>query len=302
MNKKTKKQLTELFPKTKFLEPLSSHSTFRIGGQADAFIELKDLAVLKDFLKFCKQNSLPYHVIGGGSNILFHDKGFRGLIIKLTAKQIDIKKNTLTAEAGASLSLAVVKAEKQGYKNLTPLKGIPGTIGGAIRGNAGARGLEIKDILTHAEILNPTTGRITKASPQTLKMTYRHTALKGTPKIVLKATIKLSKRKPKLGADPISWRLQNQPGGHSAGSFFKNPAPTSTHPQPLSAGYLIDQCGLKGHTIGKAKISDKHANFFQNLGGATQKDVLALAKLAKQKVYTRFKIRLEEEVQAIPQK
>jgi len=312
MNKSTKSQLKELHPQVKFDEPLSQHSTFHIGGPADAFVEIKNFTEtppyqnLKDLITFCKTNSLPYRIIGGGSNILFHDKGFRGLIIKLTANTTTITKNRLTAEAGTPLALAIIKAEKQGFPNLTPLKGIPGTVGGAVRGNAGARGMEIKQALLEAEIFNPKTNRITTATPASLQLSYRSSKLKTDGRIVLKAHFRLSKRKPALAADPISWRLQNQPGGHSAGSFFKNPAQPANADHPFSAGYLIDQCGLKGHQLGQAKISDKHANFFQNIGTqkspATQKDVLALAKLAKKRVQSKFKITLEEEVQIIPQK
>jgi UDP-N-acetylmuramate dehydrogenase len=303
MNAQTKKELKKLFPKAIFNEPLKKHCTFRIGGPADVFIEIEDPTQL---IEYATKNTIPLIIIGGGSNVLFHDKGFRGIVIRLKPGPIKFAPpktpKTLTAPAGTSLQTVIKKAQEKGFHNLSRLTGIPGTLGGAIRGNAGANGLEIKDVLKSATILNPKTGRIRTATPEQLKMKYRHSALKKTNEIVLKATLKLSKGKP-IPKSLATNRTGTQPYGLSAGSFFKNP----DHKNPkLSAGYLIEQCGLKGHEIGGTKISEKHANFIQNLNDTsspvTQKDVLRLAALAKQKVYKKFKITLEEEVQIIPEK
>ena len=312
MNKTIIQKVTEIFPGTRLKEPFSKRCTFRVGGPADAFLELKDLSPetiqnLKDLLKLLKKTATPTLIIGGGSNILFHDKGFRGVVIKITANNVIINKTTLTAEAGAILQAVIAKAKNKGFYNLSPLTGIPGTLGGAIRGNAGANGLEIKDVLKQALILNPKTGHTKTVKPKDLKFKYRHSSLKKTNEIVLQATLKLSKaaRHKTIATKLSQRRTQTQPYGLSAGSFFKNPDSSPDKPH-LKAGYLIDQCGLKGKKQGQAQISPKHANFIQNAGTlakpATQKDVLKLASLAKEKVYKKFKIKLEEEVQIVPER
>ena len=312
MNQEKKKILKEYFPKTRFSEPLSKHCTFRIGGPAEAFIEIDNLSEqtqenLVNLTKFLRKSRTPYIIIGGGSNLLFHDKGFKGTVIKITSKTLKFPKDTLEADAGIILQNILAKAKAKGFYNLQPLTGIPGTLGGAIYGNAGANGLEIKDIFKEALIFNPRLSLIYKATPEVLKFSYRHSNLKETKEIVLRATLKLSKatKHKTLAKKLSSKRTQTQPYGLSAGSFFENPDPDPAKPK-LKAGYLIDQCGLKGHQIGQAKISEKHANFIQNAGTlkkpATQKDILRLATLAKKEVKKRFKISLKEEVQIIPHK
>lgn len=304
MNKALKQNLASLFPQTLFNEPLANHSTIKIGGPADAYIEIKELSALPKLFKLIKRYHLPFFILGGGSNVLFHDKGFRGIIIKITAKNLEIKplknkKALAIAEAGLPLALLVKKAKDAGYNSFDSWLGIPGTVGGAVRGNAGAQGFEMKDALIYAEILNPKTGTTRELTPKNLKMKYRGSILKKDKRIVLKAVFELEKLTAKNDTSPLLFRLQNQPKGYSAGSFFKNPTPGNPK---KSAGYLIDQCGLKGARKGDAQISEKHANFIQNLGKATQKDVLALAAKAKKEVFKRFKIRLEEEVQIVPER
>lgn len=306
MKPTTKQNLKSLFPGTIFNEPLKNHSTFKIGGPADAYIEINDLnpkspISLQSIIKFAKQSRIPFYVLGGGSNILFHDKGFRGLIIKITANNLKItklknNKALAVADAGLTLAALIKKSKDAGYTNLDSWIGIPGTIGGAVRGNAGAQGLETKDVLLYAEIFNPKTGTTRDLAPKNLKMKYRTSVLKKDNRIVLRAAFGLNKTK--SHTQPL-FRLQNQPKGHSAGSFFKNPSQTNN---TKKAGSLVDQCGLKGYKIGGAQISEKHANFFLNTGKATQKDILALATKAKKAVYEKFKIRLQEEVQIVPER
>ena len=325
MKKDLQQLLKSQFRKIRLEEPLSKHSTFGVGGKADAYIEVDDLdpispKSLQAIIKFCKKTptkpsqTIPFYIVGGGSNILFHDKGFRGLIIKLTANKIDIQKSkkTVKAEAGAILAKLIKETSAKGLDNLAAWTGIPGTVGGAVRGNAGANGLETRDVLLKAEILNTKTGKTTSLNPKKLEMSYRHSNLKDDPTmIVLSATFHLSKLTPEALAkiqEKAKQARATQPPGRTAGSFFKNPDPTERKKLPknipLAAGYLIDQCNLKGHKIGGVQISDVHANFFQNRNvktkPATQKDLLALAKLAKQKVQKKFNITLQEEVQIVP--
>lgn len=339
MTSNLKKKLKKLFKSVKFGEPLKKHCTFHIGGSADIFIEIKELDKdglfkLKSVIQFLRKNSLKFLVIGSGSNILFADKGFRGAIIKISANKITFneipidrqrqlssraQKNSKTkskskskksklpksrqkfqtiisADAGVPLSFLIAQANKKGFNNFLPLNGIPGTIGGAVRGNAGANNMETKDALISAKILDFRTGRIDTIQAKDLNFSYRDSLIKKKNHIVLKATFKLEKVKypAKVLKEIAAYRLANQPQGFSAGSFFKNPSAKKP------AGLLIDQCGLKGHKIGGAKISEKHANFIQNAKGkATQKDVLALAELAKKEVFKRFNLNLEEEVQIV---
>jgi len=323
MNKVQKQFLMSLFPEVRFSEVLANHCTFRIGGPADAFIEIKKLETrsrenLTSLFKFLNKSKIPFFVLGGGSNVLFNDKGFRGVVIKITANEILIKsdqQNWLEASSGVNLQFLTKQANEKGFQNLLQFAGIPGTLGGAVRGNAGANGIEIKDVLVSAKILNTKTGAIKTFTNKQLKFTYRNSYIKKNPHlIVLSAKLKLQKfskkeaeEKCELIAKLSNRRKETQPWGLSAGSFFKNPNP-SNHPTLTSdqfkAGYLIDQCGLKGTRIGGAIISEKHANFFQNLNDplnpATQKDILALATKARKAVYKKFKIRLEEEVQIVP--
>ena len=319
MNKILKQKLEDLFHSVRFAEPLSAHCTFRIGGPADAFIEIPSLDArttrkLTELLKFLNKSKIPFFILGGGSNVLFHDKGFRGVVIKIASNEIRFNnsktakfQNTVEADAGVNLQFLITKAKEKGFQNLLQFSGIPGTLGGAVRGNAGANGIEIKDILVSAKLLNTKTGAIKPFTNKQLKFTYRNSYIKKNPNfIVLSAKLKLKKfskkeleEKKELFAKIATYRAETQPWGLSAGSFFKNP-------KNNKAGYLIDQCGLKGAKIKGVTISEKHANFFQNLNNpkypATQKDLLSLAEKAKKAVFKKFKIRLEEEVQIVPRK
>jgi len=319
MNKLLKQQVSSLFHLARFAEPLSAHCTFRIGGPADAFIEIPSLDAkttrkLTELLKFLNKSKLPFFILGGGSNVLFHDKGFRGVVIKIVSNEIRFNnsktaksQNTVEADAGVNLQFLITKAKEKGYQNLIQFTGIPGTLGGAVRGNAGANGIEIKDVLISAKVLNTKTGAIKTFTNKQLKFTYRNSYIKKNPTfIVLSAKLNLKKfskkelqEKKELFAKIVTYRTETQPWGLSAGSFFKNP-------KNNKAGYLIDKCGLKGARIGGAIISEKHANFFQNLNDpkhpATQKDILSLVAKAQKAVFKKFKIRLEPEVQIIPRK
>lgn len=277
-------------------EPLSRHCTFQTGGKADFFYELKNLGELPKIIKFCKQNKLPIFILGKGSNVLFDDKGFRGLVIKNISEKIIFKNNTVTADSGVTIAKLVQESVKKGFGPLEKWIGLPGTVGGAVYGNAGCNGLETGEILKNATILSPKTGKIREVTAEYFKFKYRSSALKKTGEILLEATFKLkklrrsSKEQQKIMVALSQIRLKKQPFGLSSGSFFKNPLPEN------SAGMLIEKAGLKGKTIGKAKISEKHANFLMNLGGARSADILKLAKLAKRLVKAKFGINLESEV------
>jgi len=287
------------FPDIIFAEPLARYSTFRIGGPADYFYRLKDSALLPDLINFAKEHSLKYFLFGGGSNILFHDDGFRGLVIHLESSKLEIKDDQVIADAGVSIPQLIKAAIESHLFGLEKWGGLPGTVGGAVRGNAGCNGLETKDILVEAKLFNPQTSQLHTENNSFFNFSYRSSTIKKTGEIVLQAVFQLRKseisidEQKKLLAEITRERASKQPPGSSCGSFFKNPSPETP------SGKLIDQAGLKGTKIGGAQISEKHGNFFMNTGSATFADMLALAELAKKEVKSKFGIALEEEIQIV---
>lgn len=258
--------------------------------------------MLPGIIKFCNIKKLPIFIFGGGSNILFDDKGFRGFVVKIETDHITFKGNQVKVDAGVLVSRLIKESIGKGLTGLEKWVGLPGTVGGAVRGNAGCNGLETKDILTGATIMDFKTGKVKQAKNTYFHYNYRDSKIKRTGEIVLDAIFELKKKtfsdkKQKEIMDEIrKFRIEKQPFGKTTGSFFKNPSPDTP------AGMLIDQAGLKGKTIGKAQISTKHGNFFLNLGGASYKEMIQLARLAKREVKRKFSINLEEEVQIVSEK
>ena len=278
--------------------PLAPYSTFQIGGPADYFVEAKTMEEVIEALDWAQAGDIPYFVFGGGSNLLFDDEGFRGLIIRMRTQDVTVEGETLHADAGAMTAMLVKAAQDASLTGLEAWNGLPGTVGGAIYGNAGCFDVETKDILESAEVYLPGEGQVT-LTPDQLEYDYRTSKLKRTPgAVVLRGHFKLQKGEPQKIAEKMQeiakLRIQKQPPGLSTGSFFKNP------PGDRSAGQLIDECGLKGKTLGKAKISEHHANFFVNTGGATMQDILNLAEHATAAVKEKFDIKLEREIIVVP--
>ena len=263
-------------------EPTSKHSTFRVGGCAKYFFEAGSAEDLEDALKWAKDQDLPHIVLGGGSNVLFQDSGFPGLIVKFLASEVHVEGDCVIADAGAKMS------QVARHGGLEEWAYLPGTVGGAVCGNAGCFGLEVKDVLTRAWILGK--GEV---GPEYFDFQYRHSSLKDSGEILLKAAFKVQGDFDEKKIEKFSAEKQDkQPPGMSGGSFFKNP-------EGQSAGELIDKCGLKGKTVGGAQISEKHANFILNTGNATASDILELADIAKKAVKEQFNIDLEEEIRII---
>lgn len=289
------------FPKIIFDEPLKKHCTFLIGGPADFFYTTAKTQEIKALIKFANKFRVPFITIGAGSNILFHDRGFRGLVINIKSDKITFHRGGVEADSGVKIAKLIFESVKNGYSGLEKWVGLPGSVGGAVFGNAGCNGLEVKDCLIKATLLEAFTGKVKKVDNKYFRYKYRHSILKEEPETVLSATFKVQKNKlkpeeqRKIMEEIQRFRLDKQPKGSSSGSFFKNPSKD----QP--AGLLIDQAHLKGQRIGQAQISEKHGNFFLNLGGATAQDILSLAQLAKEKVKEKFGITLEEEVRIIPE-
>lgn len=280
---------------------LSQLTTIKIGGPAELFLDLKDPTELPTITKECDIAGIPWIIIGGGSNIVFSESGFQGLVIRMTAKKTTlIKENIIEAQAGVLLSQLIQFTLKNNLKGLENLAGLPGTLGGAIRGNAGAHGTEIKDILKSITVFDTEKGLLTKKTDY-FNFSYRDSDIKRTPRlIVVSALLKLQKASPKeLTAmnetikNSIVGRVGRQPQGKTTGSFFKNPS------SEQFAGKLLDLAGCKGLRVGDAQISDLHANWIINLGNATQNDIIQLAKMAQNKVKERFDVALTPEVQLI---
>ncbi|MEJ5305565.1 MAG: UDP-N-acetylmuramate dehydrogenase [Ignavibacteria bacterium] len=276
-------------------EPLSRFTTFRIGGPADYYLEPKDRDDLLKLIKYLKEINYPYIIIGNGSNILISDDGIRGAAINLEFgfTKIEVMKNKVFAEAGIRLSKLVDVCIEHSLVGIENLAGIPGTLGGAILMNAGAYGGEISDYIKVVEILDGTEIKFLKK--EECGFSYRKSNLEG--KIILSAEFELpfgDKTKAKeRRKELLLKRNQSQPVElPNAGSIFKNPSGDY-------AARLIEQAGLKGLTIGGAKVSEKHANFIVNFNNASANDVLELMKIIQQTVFQKFGIMLEPEIKMI---
>lgn len=294
------------FPSVQKQVPLKGYCTFGVGGPADYFAEAATPETVQNLLDAARLEGVPVFVMGSGSNVLFRDEGFRGLVIKLAMNTVKIEGTQLIADAGAKWPAVLKMMEEAHLTGLEPFSGLPGTVGGAVAGNAGCFGLEIKDVIVEALVLNQNMGSICSMDQKAFGFFYRSSALKKTHDIVLQATFQLTPL-PSLPTtdfrlptslpsshETLLQRATKQPPGKSSGSFFKNPFPND--PTQPTAGQLIDRCGLKGFQIGGAQISPKHGNFFMNVGNATAADILALRDHAKKEVRDQFGIELHEEV------
>ena len=279
-----KKDLNNIFPDVQKNVPLSSFSTFGIGGKAKWFYQVKEEKNLIQLVKFCKENNIPYFVLGGGSNVLFSDDGFKGLVIKIDTSDYEIKRKKIIVKSGVSLSKLVDLAYKNSLSGLEFALSIPGTIGGADVINASAAGHKMSEIIEKVKILTEE-GEIKELS-------FVNNLFKDKKGIILEIVLRLKKQKKEKIKEEMQKALslrKNQPTGKSAGCVFKNPS-------LLSAGKLIEECGLKGKKIGAAQISEKHANFIINLGSAKASDVLKLITYIKEKVKAKFNIDIKLEI------
>ncbi|MBN2416555.1 UDP-N-acetylmuramate dehydrogenase [bacterium] len=275
-------------------ELLAEHTSFRIGGPADYFIAPRDQEDLARLIDFSAREGMRYLVIGKGTNILFSDEGFRGAVIDLTASftRISCSAGQITAEAGVGMAALVKYCIERGYAGLEWLAGIPGTVGGGLRMNAGAHGQEMADLLHSCRILDAM-GTLEKRDRKDLNFGYRTVDIPTTDTI-LEAVFALEEGNPRemdrLRLAYLRERKEKQPLSlPSAGSVFKNPA-------GQAAGRLIDIAGCKGLRIGDALVSKKHANFIVNCGCASSEDVRRLIEEIVARVEKRFGIRLELEL------
>lgn len=301
------------FGKVKNNVPLSRFSTFQIGGPTKFLIEITEEEKLINALNYLNQEGLDYIILGSGSNILFPDQGFDGVVIKIETKNLLISKNIITTSAGNQLAEMVNLANKNILSGMEWATGIPGTVGGAIRGNAGAMGKEIANNLKSVRIWQ--NGEIKEMQNEECGFNYRHSIFKNNQAVILSANFELKNGIKEEIVQSMQAYLKQRTGRYptypSAGSFFQNidvknwtgkkeDLPEIFYERgKIPTGWLIEQCDLKGYTIGGAKISDEHGNFIINYNKATQSDILKIVETAQTKVYNKFRINLIPEVEII---
>lgn len=299
-NREAIKKIKEVVPAERVLENeiMASHTSFRIGGPADALVLVNDEKELQAVLKLV--NGCEHILIGNGSNFLVADEGYPGIMIKLDGEFDSITKdNDTEVTVGAAKLLSGVSAflTDEGLAGFEFASGIPGSVGGAMFMNAGAYGGEMKDIVKTVRLMTPDGSRIFERTNEEMKFGYRNSAIQQDNSIVLKVTFELTKDEPeeirKRVAELQQKRNSKQPVNFpSAGSTFKRPV----------GGYaaaLIDEAGLRGTSVGGAQVSEKHAGFVINTGDATANDVLALMRIIRETVYEKSGIMLEPEVRLI---
>ena len=281
-------------------EPLSRHTTFRIGGPADYYVMPESVEELKQVIALCRQYQVPFQVMGNGSNLLCADDGVEGVIIDvvrgLNHCEVDEENGRIRAQAGVMLATLARKAQLAGLTGLEFAAGIPGSVGGALVMNAGAYGGEMKQVVHQARVLTAE-GQERVVSLEELDLSYRHSAIRPNGWIVLEVIYQLQPgdaAQIRATMDDLAVRRrEKQPLEFpSAGSTFKRPV-------GYFAAQLIDEAGLKGFAVGGAQVSEKHAGFVINRGGATAADVMALCEAVKERIRQRMGVELEMEVERI---
>lgn len=276
-------------------EPMAKHTTFRVGGNADFFVEAGSPEELSNIIKYLKQTERSYLILGNGSNLLVGDKGYEGVVLHLGSRfnRIETEGNTVTAQAGALLSAVSKAAARAGLTGLEFASGIPGTVGGAVVMNAGAYGGEMKQVVSKVTVMTEE-GEILELDNDTMEFGYRTSIIKNRPFIALEAQLTLmpgemAEIQEKM-EDFAARRKSKQPLEYpSAGSVFKRP-------EGYFAGKLIMDAGLRGYRIGGAQVSEKHCGFIINLGNATAADISELIDEVTERVKEQFSVTLEPEV------
>lgn len=291
------KALEQIVPENKLYiqEMMNKHTTFKIGGPADYFVDVDSIETLKAVIELCQVHKVEYAVIGNGSNLLVGDLGYRGVILQISKglSYIEVSDNQMRVGAGTMLAKAAKEAYKQSFAGFEFAAGIPGTIGGAAVMNAGAYGGEMKDVLKSAKLLTKD-GEVIELSASELELGYRTSIIIPKSYIVLEVLLEFEQgdaEKIKATMDDYKEaRVTKQPLQYpSAGSAFKRP-------EGYFAGKLVDDAGLRGYQVGGAQISEKHCGFAINTGGATAKNVRDLLEQVSSKVWDQFQVKLETEV------
>lgn len=295
-------KIEKIIPKERIFlnEPMSKHTTFKIGGKAKIFIKINSVQELQNLLKIIKEDNIKVLIIGNGSNILVCDEGFDGIVLKIEIKkfviQEDNSKFLITLGTGNKLGEIAYKLADKNISGFEFASGIPGTVGGAIRMNAGAYGSEMKDIVNSITYMDRN-GQISKITNKEAKFEYRNSIFSKKDYIIIETEIELESGKKEEIIEKIKEyqknRIEKQPIEYpSAGSVFKRG-------DGFITAKLIDECGLKGYQIGGAQISEKHAGFIINKGNAKAKDVEDLIKYIKKQVLEKFGVEIETEIEII---
>ncbi len=276
-------------------EPMSRHTTFRIGGEAACFIRISSEEQLRKLIPYFENVGVEYFVLGKGSNLLVGDKGYPGVILQISdaCQQIEAEENRLQVQAGAALSKVALFAMERGLEGLEFAAGIPGTVGGGVVMNAGAYGGEMKQVVESVRVLS-SEGEILTLDNDTMEFGYRTSIIRNRNFTVLSVTFRLREgNREEIRArieDFQKRRMEKQPLNYpSAGSTFKRP-------EGYFAGKLIMDAGLRGFQIGDARVSDKHCGFVVNVGKATARDVTDVIEEVQERVRERFGVSLEREV------
>ncbi len=302
-------------PHIKENEPLAQYSTFCIGGTAEHFTEVQNLDEAILVIEWARERNLPHCVVAGCSNVVFPDGTLPGLTIRIAGGEIrKVGKYELVSDAGVLLGELIMYANKLGYKGLETLAGIPGSVGGAVVGNAGAYGHSISEVVHHIEILNRQTSKREQLTKDECKFGYRESIFKREASIIGSVTCRFADENPKVIQDESERILAIRARKYSPelkcpGSFFKNILVSNILPKTMEkidknkiiegkipAGYLLESVGAKGLKKGGIAVSDFHANIFVNEGGGTAADVHALADELTTRVSNEFEIKLEPEV------
>ncbi|HWP97852.1 MAG TPA: UDP-N-acetylmuramate dehydrogenase [Syntrophomonadaceae bacterium] len=288
-----------LYPsEVRLQEPMSRHTTFGIGGPADALVMAGGIEDIRRTLQYCQSQNIPCFVLGMGSNILVRDKGIRGIVIKIGQglTTVQISDEEIYAEAGVSLYDLAKQAADQGLSGLEFAEGIPGSLGGAVVMNAGAYGGEIKDILVEVKALDQQ-GNDQKYSPQQMGMGYRKSIFQELDSIVLAARLHLRRG----DCEEIKERMKEYSRQRQEKQPLESPSAGSTfrRPEGYYVGPMIEELGLKGFTVGGAQVSPKHAGFVVNRGHATAQDVLDLIQIIQNKARKRFGVELHTEIKVV---
>ncbi len=301
MTEELKKQILQLgISKDNILfdEPMSKHTTFKVGGPAECYVKIDDIQDLRHILRFAKQNHIPVTILGNGSNVLVLDGGIKGIVLNIRFNKIEMmnldKKIFANVGAGVKISIFGHLLLKNTITGFEELSGIPGTIGGAVRMNAGAHGKEFKDIVSTVTCMDYD-GNIHQFENEDMHFEYRRSMLKDKPYIVLEVHMEFQKGEEKDIKEKMeeyaNYRKEKQPIEYpSAGSTFKRGTDFIT-------AKLIDEAGLKGYSIGGAEVSNKHAGFIINKGNATAKDILELIEYVKHEVEEKFNKKIELEIE-----
>lgn len=280
----------------KYNEPMKKHTTMKVGGPCDCMVEPSSIEEIQKVLEYVKENNIKYYIIGNGSNLLVKDEGVHALIIKIANKfsGFEVNGEYIKAYSGCSVPKLSQIAKENSLSGLEFACGIPGSVGGGIRMNAGAYGSEMVNVVEKVGFLDEN-GNLKEIDGKDAHFTYRHSMFVDNPQyVVVYAIYKLVKGNKeeisKIMEENMNSRKQKQPIEYpNFGSVFKRP-------EGYFVGKLVDDCGLKGYKIGGAQVSTKHSGFMINIGDATCKDVLDLIEYVKEKVYEKFNVKLQEEV------